>query len=182
MTPIGTRNLRDVLGCFATGVAIMTTRTQAGEHVGVTVNSFASLSLDPPLILFSLAKTAGTLPHFQRAQSFSVNILAHTQESLSNRFARPSSATWDEAPYAEGENGCALFAGTLAQLECSRYAEIDGGDHRTFIVEVTEVHMGLPGDPLLFYRGRYGTYAGSQFDRLPPSDGSLSDFAVTGWG
>jgi flavin reductase (DIM6/NTAB) family NADH-FMN oxidoreductase RutF len=182
MTPIGTRNFRDVLGCFATGVAIMTTRTQAGEHVGVTVNSFASLSLDPPLILFSLGKTAGTLPHFQRAQSFSVNILAHTQESLSNRFARPSSATWDEAAYTEGENGCALFAGTLAQLECSRYAEIDGGDHRTFLGKVTQVHLGRPGDPLLFYRGRYGTYAGSHVDRLPPSDGSLSDFAVTGWG
>ena len=105
MTPIGTRNLRDVLGCYATGVAIMTTRSQAGEHVGVTVNSFASLSLGPPLILFSLAKTAGTLPHFQRAKSFSVNILAHTQESLSNRFARPSSASWDEAPTPKGRMG-----------------------------------------------------------------------------
>ncbi len=182
MTPINTRNLRDVLGCYATGVAIISTRTDRGEHVAVTVNSFASLSLSPPLILFSLGKTANVLAHFQQAQSFAVNILAHTQESLSNVFARPSTASWDAAPYSEGENGCALFDGALAQLECSPYAEIDGGDHRTFFGEVTRMHLGRPGDPLLFYRGRYGTYAGSQFDKLPPPDGSLSDFAVIGWG
>ena len=140
------------------------------------------LSLSPPLILFSLARTASTLRHFQQALGFSVNILAHSQESLSNRFARPSTASWEEAAYAEGENGCALFADTLAQLECSRYAEIDGGDHLTFFGEVTQIHLGRPGDPLLFYRGRYGTYVGSRFDKLPPPDGSLSDFAVTGWG
>jgi 3-hydroxy-9,10-secoandrosta-1,3,5(10)-triene-9,17-dione monooxygenase reductase component len=84
--------------------------------------------------------------------------------------------------FVEGENGCALFADTLAQMECSRYAEIDGGDHRTFFGEVTQMHLGRPGDPLLFYRGRYGTYVRSQFDKLPPPDGSLSDFAVKGWG
>jgi flavin reductase (DIM6/NTAB) family NADH-FMN oxidoreductase RutF len=181
MAPAGTRNLRDVLGCYATGVAVITTRTQAGEHVAVTVNSFASLSLNPPLILFSLGKTANILAHFQRAQSFAVNILTHTQESLSNMFARPSTASWDAASYSEGGNGCALFADALAQLECSRYAEIDGGDHRTFFGEVTQMHLGRPGDPLLFYRGRYGTYAGSQFDKQPLPDGSLSDFAVIGW-
>jgi flavin reductase (DIM6/NTAB) family NADH-FMN oxidoreductase RutF len=181
LIPIGLRNLRDVLGCYATGVAVITTRTHAGEHVAVTVNSFASLSLNPPLILFSLGKTANVLAHFQRAQSFAVNVLAHTQESLSNLFARPSTASWETVHYAEGENGCALFADALAQLECSRYAEIDGGDHRTFFGQVTQMHLGRPGDPLLFYRGRYGTYARSQFDKLPAPDGSLSDFAAIGW-
>jgi flavin reductase (DIM6/NTAB) family NADH-FMN oxidoreductase RutF len=181
MTAIDARNLRDVLGCYATGVAVMTTRTNAGEHVAVTVNSFASLSLNPPLILFSLGKKANVLAHFQRAQSFAVNVLAHNQESLSNLFARPSTATWERVPYSEGENGCALFAGALAQIECSRYAEIDGGDHRTFFGQVTHMHLGEPGDPLLFYRGLYGTYARSQFDKLPVQDGSLSDFSVIGW-
>jgi flavin reductase (DIM6/NTAB) family NADH-FMN oxidoreductase RutF len=173
MSSIAMRSLRDVLGCYATGVAIVTTRTNAGEHVAVTVNSFASLSLDPPLILFSLSKKANILAHFQRTQCFAVNILAHTQEYLSNVFARPSSASWDTAPYSEGSNGCALFADVLAQLECSRYAEIDGGDHRTF--------FGPPAGPLLFYRGRYGTYARSQLEKVPTPDGSLSDFAPTGW-
>jgi 3-hydroxy-9,10-secoandrosta-1,3,5(10)-triene-9,17-dione monooxygenase reductase component len=181
MTPIGMRSLRDVLGCYATGVAIITTRTDAGEHVAVTVNSFASVSLNPPLILFSLGKTANVLAHFQQTQSFAVNILAHTQESLSNAFARPSTASWDTAPYSIGASGCALFREALAQLECSRYAEIDGGDHRTFLGEVTEMHLGRPADPLLFYRGRYGTYARSQIEKLPSPDGSLSDFAVIGW-
>ena len=173
MSSISMRSLRDVFGCYATGVAIVTTRTSTGEHVAVTVNSFASLSLDPPLILFSLGKKTNILAHFQRTQCFAVNILAHTQESLSNVFARPSTASWNITPYSEGANGCALFADVLAQLECSRYAEIDGGDHRTF--------FGPPADPLLFYRGRYGTYARSQLEKVPTPDGSLSDFAPTGW-
>jgi flavin reductase (DIM6/NTAB) family NADH-FMN oxidoreductase RutF len=181
MSSIGRRSLRDVLGCYATGVAIVATRTSTREHVAVTVNSFASLSLDPPLILFSLGKTANILPHFQRTQCFAVNILAHSQESLSNIFARPSSAAWDTALYTEGSNGCALFADVLAQLECSRYAEIDGGDHRTFFGEVTRIHLGPPADPLLFYRGRYGTYARSQLEKVPTPDSTLSDFAPTGW-
>jgi flavin reductase (DIM6/NTAB) family NADH-FMN oxidoreductase RutF len=181
MTSIDSRSLRNVMGCYATGVAIVTTRTAAGAHVGVTINSFSSLSLDPPLILFSLGKKANTLAHFQQAETFAVSVLAHTQESLSNLFARPSTASWENTPYSEGENGCALFAGALARLECSRYAEIDGGDHCTFFGQVTQIHLGEPVDPLLFFRGRYGTYARSQFDKLPAQDGSLSDFAATGW-
>jgi len=181
MTPEAGRTLRDVLGCYATGVAIISTRTGKGEHVAVTVNSFASLSLDPPLVLFSLGKKTNILTHFQQAQCFAVNILAHQQESLSNVFARPSSARWDTCTYSEGDNGCALFADVLAQLECSRYAEIDGGDHRTFFCQVTQMHLGRAADPLLFYRGRYGTYARSSFEKMPVPEGSLSDFAPNGW-
>ncbi len=110
-----------------------------------------------------------------------MNILAHKQESLSNIFARPSSASWDTCTYSEGDNGCALFADVLAQLECSRYTEIDGGDHRTFFGEVTQIHLGRAADPLLFYRGRYGTYARSQFEMMPAPEGSLADFASNGW-
>jgi flavin reductase (DIM6/NTAB) family NADH-FMN oxidoreductase RutF len=181
MTAEAGRALRDVLGCYATGVAIISARTGKGEHVAVTVNSFASLSLDPPLVLFSLGKKTNILTHFQQAQCFAVNILAHQQESLSNVFARPSSARWDTCTYSEGDNGCALFADVLAQLECSRYAEIDGGDHRTFFGQVTQIHLGRAADPLLFYRGRYGTYARSSFEKMPVPEGSLSDFAPNGW-
>jgi flavin reductase (DIM6/NTAB) family NADH-FMN oxidoreductase RutF len=181
MSAIDSRSLRDVLGYYATGVAVITTRTNAGEHVAVTVNSFSSVSLDPPLILFSLGKKANILAHFKQAQSYAVNVLAHNQESLSNTFARPSSASWETANYSEGENGCALFAGALAQLECSRYAEIEGGDHLTYFGQVTQLHLGEPGAPLLFYRGRYGTYTHTQFDKSPAQNSSLSDFAVIGW-
>lgn len=182
MAEMDTRSLRNVLGCFATGVAILTTRTQGGEHVAVTVNSFSSVSLAPPLILFSLVRTANILTHFQQAEHYAVNILAHTQESLSNLFARPSTAAWDPASYSEGVNGCALFGGCLAQLECARHTEIDGGDHRVFVAEVTQMHLHQTVDPLLFYRGRYGTYIRSQWDKTPPPDGSLSEFAFGGWG
>ncbi len=187
MAGIDTRSLRNVLGCYATGVAVMATRTPAMEHVGVTVNSFSSLSLDPPLVLFSLVKTAGILAHFQQAAHFSVNILSHKQEALSNMFARPSTATWDSVDHAEGEDGCALIAGCVAQLECRRHEEMDGGDHRIIVGAVVRYHLLAPAHPLLFYRGRYGTYAHNEWDSAPPLSSSLSDLIDTdpsahGWG
>jgi len=182
MTAIDHRSLRNVLGCFATGVAVLTTRTVEGEHAAVTVNSFSSVSLDPPLVLFSLAKNSNVLQHFQNARGFAVNVLSHRQEVLSNMFARPSSANWDETGFVEGENGCALFSNSLAQIECAPHAEIDGGDHRVFFGLVIRLHLHSTIDPLLFYRGRYGTYLRSQWEKIAVEDGSLSDFSIGGWG
>jgi 3-hydroxy-9,10-secoandrosta-1,3,5(10)-triene-9,17-dione monooxygenase reductase component len=177
-----TRALRNILGCFATGVAIITARGADNAHIGVTVNSFSSVSLDPPLILFSLARTAKVLAGFQRTESFAVNILGHGQEALSNMFARPSTASWDGVNFTVAENGCALLSSSLAHLECKKAAELEGGDHVILLGDVTRFHLKEAADPLLFYRGRYGTYARNQFSKLPPPDGSLSDFTVTGWG
>lgn len=187
MAEIDTRSLRNVLGCYATGVAVIAARTSSLEHVGVTVNSFSSLSLDPPLVQFSLVKTAGVLTHFQQAEHFSVNILSHKQEALSNMFARPSTASWDTVDHVDGKDGCALISGCLAQLECSRHDEIDGGDHRIFIGAVLRFHLLEPAHPLLFYRGRYGTYIKNEWDIAPTPDGTLSDFTSSeptahGWG
>lgn len=187
MAEIDTRSLRNVLGCYATGVAVIAARTSAQQHVGVTVNSFSSLSLDPPLILFSLAKTAGVLAHFQQAEHFSVNILSHKQEALSNMFARPSTASWSSVDHTDGEDGCALIAGCVAQLECRRHGEIDGGDHRILIGTVDRYHLLASAHPLLFYRGRYGTYARNQWDSTPPPSSTLSDLTsaeptAPGWG
>ena len=182
MTPTDPRLLRNVLGCYATGVAVITARTAANEHIGVTVNSFSSVSLQPPLVLFSLARTANVLAVFQQAEHFIVNILSHSQEALSNMFARPSTASWAETDYTVGENGCVLFSNSLAQLECKKTAEMEGGDHLIFLGEVTRVHMHDAADPLLFYRGCYGTYTRDPWSKLPPPDGSLSDFTVPGWG
>ena len=179
--PIDARTLRNALGCYATGVAVITTLNPVGEHVAVTVNSFASVSLAPPLILFSLARNANILASFQAGQHFTVNILGHKQEQLSNMFARPSSAAWDDLRYTVGDNGCALFAGALAQLECRKQAELDGGDHVILLGEVTHIHQHDAGNPLLFYRGRYGTYARDEWGKLPPADGTLNDFS-SGWG
>jgi 3-hydroxy-9,10-secoandrosta-1,3,5(10)-triene-9,17-dione monooxygenase reductase component len=176
------RSLRNVLGCYATGVAILTTITAEKQPIGVTVNSFSSVSLDPPLILFSLLNTAGILPHFQQAEHFNVNILSSKQEALSNIFARPSSATWDTLPYENNPEGCALFSGCVAQLECRRYAEIDGGDHRIFLGTVLRFHLLSPAEPLLFYRGRYGTYVRDQWAKTPPADSELTELSIPGWG
>ena len=187
MAEIDTRSLRNVLGCYATGVAVIAARTAALQHVGVTVNSFSSLSLDPPLVMFSLVKTAGVLAHFQQAEHFSVNILSHKQEALSNMFARPSSASWDSVDHVDGEGGCALISGCLAQLECRRHEEIDGGDHRIFIGAVVRYHLLSPERPLLFYRGRYGTYTRDVWGSTPPPSSTLSDLTdsdptAPGWG
>jgi flavin reductase (DIM6/NTAB) family NADH-FMN oxidoreductase RutF len=177
-----TRALRNVLGCYATGVAIITARAMGGAHCGVTINSFCSVSLEPPLILFSLARTANVIVPFSMAKNFAVNILGHGQESLSNMFARPSTASWNETNFTEGENGCALFSNCPAQLECQKASEIEGGDHILFLGEVTRFHLHPSTDPLLFYRGAYGTYTRGRWSKLPPPDSSLSEFAVTGWG
>lgn len=182
MAQIDTRTLRNVLGCYATGVAIITTRTASGEHIGVTVNSFSSVSLDPPLILFSLARTANVLASFQQAKSFSVNMLGQGQQTLSNMFAKPSTARCVDVRHTSGENGCALFADSLAQLECDKATEVEGGDHIIFMGAVTHFHLHARSEPLLFFRGAYGTYTRDQWSKVPPPDGSLSDLSVTGWG
>jgi len=179
---IDPRSLRNVLGCFATGVAVLTTRASTGQHVAVTINSFSSVSLEPPLVLFALAKRANVLPHFQSAKNFAINILSHGQESLSNMFARPSSADWKEFRFMEGENGCALFADSLAQLECDSHTEIDGGDHRVFFGTVVRLHLHNVVNPLLFYRGRYGSYSRSRWEENAVQDGTLTDFSIEGWG
>lgn len=174
--------LRKILGCYATGVAVITARTATNDHIGVTVNSFSSVSLDPPLILFSLARTANVLASFQHSKRFAVNILGQGQQALSNMFARPSTASWTDAHFTEASNGCALFVNSLAQLECDKAAELEGGDHLIFLGEITGFHLRATADPLLFFRGAYGTYTRDQWSKMPPTDGSLSEFAVTGWG
>ena len=179
---IDPRSLRNALGCFATGVAVLTTRAAGGQHVAVTINSFSSVSLDPPLILFTLAKRANVLAHFRSAKNFTVNILSHGQEALSNMFARPSSADWKAVQFIEGENGCALFADSLAQLECVPHSEIDGGDHWVFLGTVVRLHLHSVVDPLLFYRGRYGGYSHSRLEENAVQDGTLTEFSIGGWG
>jgi flavin reductase (DIM6/NTAB) family NADH-FMN oxidoreductase RutF len=177
-----TKALRNVLGCYATGVTVITARLSDGSRIGVTVNSFASLSLDPPLIQFALARTANVLAGFHKADHFAVNILGRGQEVLSNMFARPSTASWADVLYVDNAHGCALLANSIAQLECTKSAELEGGDHVILLGKVTAFHLREEAEPLLFYRGRYGTYASNRWNSLAPVSGTLSDFSVAGWG
>ena len=159
MMQIDKRAFRKALGNFATGVTIITARNADGALVGVTANSFSSVSLEPPLVLWSLDNTAYSRPSFEAAGFFTVNILAADQTELSNRFAsRGEHDKFSGVAFTRGLGGAPVFDGVAASFECRTVAIHDGGDHRIFLgrVEVFADH-GL--DPLLFHRGNYALAA-----------------------
>ena len=157
MTEFTTRDLRNVLGCFATGIAVITTRDPEGRPVGVTVNSFTSVSLDPPLIAFCLDRNAFSLPAFESAGHFAVNILSEHQEPISAAFARSGSSSDKFVGLAldSGSNGAPLLPECLSYIECANRGAHDGGDHIIYLGRVTCVHPATERRPLLYYRGRY---------------------------
>ena len=147
--------LRDALGCFATGITIVTTVGPRGELIGITANSFNSVSLDPPLILFSLNRRAHSLRVFLSTQTFAVNILREDQEALSKRFAQALEDKWSGVEYETWDTGCPILADALAGFECKIRHTYHGGDHVIFVGEVLRLRHDPNGRPLLFYRGRY---------------------------
>ncbi|MBX3651059.1 MAG: flavin reductase family protein [Burkholderiales bacterium] len=176
------RFFRNILGCYSTGIAIISTTGSDGNKVAVTVNSFSSVSLSPPLILFSLSNKANVLSHFRAARNFSVSILGSHQRSIANIFARPSTARWDQVKFREGANGSPLMENALAYIECVPFSTVDVGDHMIFIGEVTNCELGKLGEPLIFYKGEYGVFL--KDDQGPSA--SIADFSfecdVAGWG
>jgi flavin reductase (DIM6/NTAB) family NADH-FMN oxidoreductase RutF len=176
------RVLRGALGRFTTGVAIVTTLTPDNRPTGVTVNSFSSVSLEPPLVLFSLARRAAIYKVFETARGFTINVLSQKQKLVSNQFTRPSGVAWDQVVHRAGANGCAVLVDSLAWFECERSAEYEGGDHVTFVGRVTLFgSSGEDQDPLVFYRGNYGSFLGDE--RVHPDlSGTLGDFSSYGWG
>ena len=146
---------RTALGCFATGVTVVTAVGPRGEHIGITINSFNSVSLDPPLILFSLNRRAYSLRAFISTQAFAVNILRAGQEELSNRFARASEDKWSGVDYEVWDDGCPILTDALASFECQVRHTYHGGDHVIFVGEVTRLRHDPEGQPLLYHRGKY---------------------------
>jgi flavin reductase (DIM6/NTAB) family NADH-FMN oxidoreductase RutF len=146
--------LRQALGHFATGVTVITTCTRAGKLEGLTANSFSSVSLDPPLVLWSLRRTAASLASFQDSGSFAVNVLASAQLELAQHFARPSRSKFEAVAFTRGHGGCPILDGALATFECSVETTTGGGDHVVFI---GRVHHAIcrDGEPLIFSAGRY---------------------------
>jgi flavin reductase (DIM6/NTAB) family NADH-FMN oxidoreductase RutF len=155
MTSLDRRAFRDALGCFATGVTIVTTSGADGAPIGFTANSFTSVSLDPPLILFNLNRHAHSLAIFEGCAHFAVNILAEHQIALSSRFAATDGDKWQGVAFAAGTSGCPLLDGAIASLECTRHAVHEGGDHRIFVGRVLAMRMGGAAMPLVFWRGAY---------------------------
>ncbi len=150
------RAFRNALGHFATGVTVVTTRDLDGQPVGVTVNSFSSVSLDPPLILWSLAKKSYSLAAFENHPAFAVHVLASNQQDLSDRFARAGTDKFADLPVAEGFEGVPLLPHCAAVFQCSVTHRHDGGDHVILIGRVQRFATE-ERPPLLFYRGRYAT-------------------------
>lgn len=157
---IAAAEFRKTLGCFATGVAVITTTTGRGEPIGVTVNSFSSVSLEPPLVLWSLARKAWSLPHFRSARGFAVNILAHDQGDVCATFSRGVDDRFAGVGWTRGVDGLPVLDGTVATLQCQHWAQYDGGDHEIFVGEVLDCRS-TGGEPLIFCQGRLGPAAAS---------------------
>lgn len=149
------RQLRHALGRFPTGVTVITT-TANGKREGLTANSFSALSLDPPLVLWSLVRKSGSLPGFLASGHFAINILAADQSALSHRFATPNSDKFAGLTVEQGLGDSPLLADSLASFECATERTLDGGDHVLFVGRVLRLRY-RDGDPLIFSAGQYCT-------------------------
>ena len=149
------RTLRDALGSFATGVTVVTCVDGDGGPLGFTANSFASVSLDPPLLLVCIANQARCAPVLLGASHFAVNVLQAGQEPASIRFSTPDEDRFGTTPWSIGETGAPLLMESLGVFECQRHAVHEGGDHKILIGEVVRASFDPNLDPLLFFRGRY---------------------------
>jgi flavin reductase (DIM6/NTAB) family NADH-FMN oxidoreductase RutF len=147
---------RQLLGCFPTGVAVITTTAADGQPAGLTCNSFSSVSLEPPLVLFSLRKASSLVSTFSEADAFAINILSQRQDALSGRFASSKIADkFEGIAWRSGAMGMPIIEDCLAIFECSVYARHDAGDHYIFIGEVKHMGQGGSDQALVFYKGAY---------------------------
>ena len=149
------RTLRDALGCFATGVTVVTCLNEKGEPAGLTVNSFTSVSLDPPLLLVCLHKKAASAAALTRAANFAVNVLQTGQQPASIRFSTRDEDRFGATPWSCGEAGAPILKDSLGVFECERFAVHDGGDHHILVGRVVKASFDASLDPLLYFRGRY---------------------------
>lgn len=151
---LDTKAFRQTLGYFATGISVVTTQDSQGQFVGLTVNSFSSVSLNPPLVLFSLDKRSSGLQTFQDSNCFAVNILSDKQETISSTFSSDVDNKFLDIQTYQLKTGAPLIKNCLTVLDCRTVRQYDEGDHIIFIGEVQEF-QSLEGNPLLFYCGQY---------------------------
>ena len=153
----GSDDFRAALAMFATGVTIVTALDASGAPIGLTANSFNSVSIEPPLVLWSLSRQAGSMPAFERGSHYAINILAADQRPLAERFASKDLDRFDGVAFRPGQSGVPLLDGAAAVFECFNRSRYEEGDHVIFVGEV-EACVGRPGaQPLIFHGGRYFT-------------------------
>ena len=151
------RDYRTALGRFATGVAIATTCDLDGRPAGLTINSFSSVSLSPPIVLWSLSNTSSKFAAFQQSSHFCIHVLQKDQLHLALHFARHAEDKFQNTKWDVGLGGAPKIAGALAYFECRNTVQHSGGDHTIFLGEV-EAYAHHQGEPLLFHRGAFGGF------------------------
>lgn len=151
------RSFRDALGMFATGVTIVTARGADGQPVGLTANSFNSVSLTPPLVLWSLSHQAASMPAFSAGSHYAIHVLAADQRDLAERFAMRGLDRWAGLDFETGAGGAPLLAGAAAVFECANRSRYQEGDHVIFVGEVERCWHRAEAAPLLFHGGRFYT-------------------------
>lgn len=150
------REFRNALGRFATGVCVITTEPAGGKPFGMTINSFSSVSLEPPLVLWSLQKNSECFAAFENTKQFAVNILSADQQAISNQFAKKGEHDLPEGSYSHGESGCVVLNDVITSFECEVDAVHEGGDHVIIVGRVLAMNnQADPRDPLLFFSGKY---------------------------
>ena len=154
LSEFDTLAFRRALGMFATGITVVTALDHEGKPIGLTINSFSSISLTPPIVAWSLARHLPLLPDFERCERYAINVLASHQQPLSKRFASRANDKFDELEITEGLGGVPLLPGCLAWFECHNGIRYDGGDHLIFLGQVERFRQG-EGEALIYYGGRY---------------------------
>ncbi len=147
-------SFRAVLGRFASGVTVVTTRDKRKRDQGMTVSAFCSVSLDPPLVLVCIEHTASLYNHLEKATHFTANILSEGQEAIARRFAESGAKRFAGLGYARGQNGMAVLDDVLGYVECEVVSRHESGDHDIIVGEV-QAAVANEGKPLLYYRGGY---------------------------
>ena len=156
-SPQSVRQLRDALSCFATGVVVVTTLGPSGERIGVTINSFSSLSLSPPLILWCLSLDSGLVDHFEKGQRFNIIFLSSGQRGLGEKFSRPGEERFEGLKAPASDDGVPLLFDAAGALECVVEETHSGGDHIILVGGI--LRFGLTNKaPLLFHRGQFKTF------------------------
>ena len=180
MTSFDVRAFRNALSHFATGVAIATAKSQ-GRLLGTTISSFNSVSLSPPLVLFSIARSAVTLSQWRATEHYGVTVLGEHQSELSSRFAQSGVDKFGNLHVESMENGAPLLSDWLAYFACASYAIHDGGDHEIFVGRVVAFRyrtQGAETRPLVFYKGKYCSLRSDGNSPPPPPE---SDVWLYGW-
>jgi flavin reductase (DIM6/NTAB) family NADH-FMN oxidoreductase RutF len=152
--PVDASAFREAMAEFASGITVVTTRDASGQPLGITVSSFCSVSLDPPLVLLCIENRSETHAGFRSARCFAVSVLEEAQERWSRRFATPGPEKFADEAMPSGNLGLALVPGALAHVECRIVAEHPAGDHVVYVAEVEHVSV-RPGRPLVYHARGY---------------------------